>query len=60
MKLSWNIKLTLSELDHVICALEMVKENGEYYGNREQFWKRHERVSEIFLKQRDSKAKKTT
>ncbi len=57
-----TIKLTLPELDHVIFALKKIKENGEYYGNREQFWKRHERVSEIFLKQRDSniKDKKTT
>ncbi len=55
-----TIKLTLPELDHIIWALEMVKRNGEYYGNREQFWKRHKRVSEIFLKQRDSNIKKTT
>ncbi len=55
-----TIKLTLPELDHVIFALKKIKENGEYYGNREQFWKRHKRVSEIFLKQRDSNIKKTT
>lgn len=55
-----TIKLTLPELDHVIFALKKIKENWEYYGNREQFWKRHERVSEIFLKQSDSNIKKTT
>ncbi len=60
MTTTMTIKLTLPELDHIICALEMVKRNGEYYGNREQFWKRHKRVSEIFLKQRDSNIKKTT
>jgi hypothetical protein len=38
------IKLTASEINHIIELMYLNKNQGEYYGNREQYWKRHQRI----------------
>lgn len=39
-----SVRLTASELTHIIELMFMNKNSGEYYGNREQYWKRHQRI----------------
>ncbi len=39
-----SVRLTASELTHIIELMFMNKNRGEYYGNREQYWKRHQRI----------------
>ena len=41
--------LSMAELNHIICSLEVIKRNGEYYGNQEHFWKRHDRLQKMFV-----------
>jgi hypothetical protein len=36
--------LTSSEISHLLGALQSMKEEGYYYGNKEQYWKRHEKL----------------
>jgi hypothetical protein len=48
-----TVLLSMAELNHIICALEVIKINGEYYGNREHFWKRHDRLHEMLVVERD-------
>ncbi len=38
------IKLTKSELNHIIELMYLNKKQGEFYGNRQQYWKRHQRI----------------
>ena len=38
------VKLTSSEINHIIELMYLNKNRGEYYGNREQYWKRHQRI----------------
>lgn len=38
------IKLTASEVNHIVELMYLNKNKGEYYGNREQYWKRHQRI----------------
>jgi hypothetical protein len=37
----YSIKLTRAELNHIQTIMEEVSESGSYYGNREQYYKRH-------------------
>lgn len=39
-----SVKLTSSELNHIIELMCLNKNRGEYYGNRDQYWKRHQRI----------------
>ena len=36
--------LTSSEISHLLGALQSMKDEGYYYGNKEQYWKRHEKL----------------
>ena len=36
--------LTRIEIDHVMTILRDASREGSYYGNREQYWRRHDRV----------------
>lgn len=38
------IALTLVERDHLLTLLADAVERGDYYGNRDQYWKRHARI----------------
>ena len=38
------VKLSKSELNHIIELMYLNKNQGEYYGNREQYWGRHQRI----------------
>ena len=38
------IKLTGAEIGHIVACLDDRKREGCYYGPREQFWKRHDRI----------------
>lgn len=40
------INLSVAEMNHLICALDMVKLSGTYYGPQDQFWKRHDKLYE--------------
>lgn len=48
------VSLSKAELNHVLAALEVVQRSGEYYGPREQFWQRHERLYERLLVEREA------
>lgn len=43
----------MAELNHVLDALHGIKTKGEYWGNKEQFWKRHDKLYEILVQKRD-------
>lgn len=43
------IKFTSVELDQLKSYIEWAEENGTYYGNKEQFWKRHEQIKMKFF-----------
>lgn len=47
------VSLSKAELNHVLAALEVVHRSGEYYGPREQFWQRHERLYSRLVERRD-------
>lgn len=53
MGFDYMVGLSKAELNHVIAALEVVKRLGEYYGPREQFWKRHEGLYDRLVVRRD-------
>ena len=36
--------LTKAEKNHILYLLEDNYRRGEYYGNKEQYWKRHDRI----------------
>ncbi len=38
------VKLTSSEINHITELMYLNKNKGEYYGNKEQYWKRHQRI----------------
>ncbi len=38
------MKLTRVEVDHLLTVLVSIKAEGNYYGNRAQYWRRHERI----------------
>lgn len=40
------IYLDPAELNHLQALVLGNEQNGEYYGPREQYWKRHERIKE--------------
>lgn len=42
-------KLSESEVNHIIHLLNINAETEEYYGNRKQYWKRHNRLYELFV-----------
>jgi len=52
------VNLSVAEFNHIICALEMVKREGEYYGNAEQFWSRHEKLYDMLVFERDELKKR--
>jgi hypothetical protein len=39
-----NGNLTETERDHLLTLLAEAKAEGNYYGNRDQYWRRHERI----------------
>lgn len=41
-----QVTLTIAELNHIHGLLDMNEEEGWYFGNKEQYWKRHERLKE--------------
>ena len=44
-------KLTEAELNHLISLLNDNAKNEQYYGNKKQYWKRHETLYELFVKE---------
>ena len=38
------LKFDAAEISHLLTMLRDTEERGEYYGNREQYWKRHKRI----------------
>ena len=47
MKLD-NYRLTTAEANQVRAYIRWAEEEGSYYGNAEQFMKRHKRIKEVF------------
>jgi hypothetical protein len=43
--------LTSSEISHLLGALQSMKDEGYYYGNKEQYWKRHDVIVAKLQKQ---------
>lgn len=41
-----RVTFTSSECDHLLMLLSDAETEGSYYGNREQYWKRHARIVE--------------
>lgn len=39
-----TVRLSRIELDHVLTILRDASRHGDYYGDRRQYWNRHERV----------------
>lgn len=39
-----TVILTAVEVDHLLTLLHDAEHEGSYYGNREQYWKRHARI----------------
>lgn len=39
-----TVTFTAAEADHVLTLLRDASLEGSYYGNREQYWRRHERI----------------
>ena len=40
------IKFTAAQISHLLTLLRDAEERGEYYGNREQYWKRHAEITQ--------------
>lgn len=53
-----TISLSLAEFNHLIDALYGLKVTGEYWGNKEQFLKRHDKLYEMLIGERDELKKK--
>jgi hypothetical protein len=47
------VLLSMAQFNHIISALELEKRNGEYYGDKEQFWKRHDMLYNMLVFERD-------
>lgn len=45
-------KFTDVEISHIVSVLMENEREGWYYGNKEQYWKRHQRILDKLLKQR--------
>jgi hypothetical protein len=47
-----NVTLTLTpvEADHVYALLIAAMAEGNYYGNRAQYWKRHQRITDKLVR----------
>lgn len=39
-----TIVVSRVELDHVLTVLRDARQDGSYYGNREQYYRRHDRI----------------
>lgn len=52
------VLLSMAQFNHIISALELEKRNGEYYGDKEQFWKRHDILYNMLVFERDNFAQK--
>ena len=53
-----KIKLTETQLDQLRCYCDWIEKDGTYYGNREQFEKRHSIIrAEIDRLQKESQPK---
>lgn len=39
-----SAKLTVPEWRHLLALLNDAEEQGAYYGNKEQYWDRHDRI----------------
>lgn len=35
------MELTSAEINHLLGALQSIKDEGYYFGNKQQYWKRH-------------------
>lgn len=40
---------SLSEINHIVKVLKENERLGEYYGNKEQYWKRHQNILDKLL-----------
>lgn len=40
------VSLTEVEITHLLSLMHDAKVEGSYYGNKEQYWKRHDRIEE--------------
>lgn len=41
-----TLTLTVAETRHLLVLLQDSARSGEYYGNRDEYWKRHQRIVE--------------
>jgi hypothetical protein len=39
-----QVKLTQTEINHILNLIESNKEEGFYYGNKDQYWKRSSNI----------------
>lgn len=53
MKIILNLKKT--ELEQLLQYCKWAKRSGDYYGNKEYFWKRHNKIVEELIKVSPSK-----
>ena len=44
-----TVKLTPAETDHLLTVLRDVRERGDYYGPKIQYWKRHRRIEDRII-----------
>jgi len=45
-----TLDLTKTQYEQLVTYALWAEENGVYYGNRAQFWKRHEKIKEQLCK----------
>jgi len=43
------LEFSLAEKSHLLTLLRDAEERGEYYGNREQYWSRHDKIRSKLL-----------
>lgn len=44
MSSSKTVKLSESEIDHILMVFRWAAEEGTYVGNKKHFWNRHEKI----------------
>ncbi len=44
------MKLTLAEINHLLCLIDDNEREGNYWGNKQHYWKRSERLKQKLLK----------
>jgi len=45
-----TVNLTRPQVEHLLSALSDVRREGSYYGNKAQYWARHESIERLLVK----------